>query len=136
MNTDSRQFGGKYSESTEDVIYCFYRVYNTLGPGFLESVYENALCIELRKLGIEYKQQAPLTVLYEGQPVGEFRADLIVDNCVVVELKAARAIEPAFEAQVLNYLRATDMEVGLLLNFGPKPEFRRLIFDNDYKSRP
>jgi GxxExxY protein len=89
----------------------------------------------LRKLNVDYKQQAPLTVLYEGQSVGEFRADPIVENCVLIELKAARALEPAFEAQLLNYLRATNVEVGLLLNFGPKPDVRRLIFDNERKVR-
>lgn len=132
MNTD--QLPSKHSDITDHVIYCFYRVYNALGPGFLESVYENALCIELQKLNIGFQQQAPLTVFYEGQSVGDFRADLIVDDCVIVELKAARAIDPIFEAQVLNYLRATSLEVGLLLNFGPKPEIKRLIFDNDRKA--
>jgi GxxExxY protein len=124
----------KHEEITEKIIGIFYDVYNELGHGFLESVYEQSMAIALREAG-QVVQQAPITVYFRGQMVGEFRADLMVDDCVLVELKAARAIESAHEAQVMNYLRATRIEIGLLMNFGPKPEFKRFIFDNDRKSR-
>lgn len=118
---------------TEKIIGAFYEVYNELGHGFLESVYEHSMMIALCEAGLQVVRQAPITVHFCGQVVGDFRADLLVDNQVIVELKAARAIESAFEAQVLNYLRATEVEIGLLMNFGPKPEFKRFIYDNERK---
>jgi GxxExxY protein len=125
----------KHQETTEKIIKVFYAVYNELGHGFLESVYEQAMAIALREEGLPVKQQAPATVYFRGQLVGEFRADLLVNDAVIVELKASRAIEPVHEAQLMNYLRATNIEVGLLMNFGPKPEFKRFIFDNERKAR-
>jgi len=123
----------KHEKLTEQIIKAFYKVYNTLGYGFLEKVYENALAIELRRTGLGVAQQHPIKVYYEGELVGDYYADLIADNTIIVELKAAEAVSEAHEAQLLNYLKATEIEVGLLLNFGPKLEFRRKIFTNDKK---
>jgi len=123
----------KHEKLTEQIIKAFYKVYNTLGYGFLEKVYENALAIELRRTGLGVAQQHPIKVYYEGELVGDYYADLIADNTIIVELKAADAVSEAHEAQLLNYLKATEIEVGLLLNFGPKLEFRRKIFTNDKK---
>ncbi len=122
-----------HSEITEQIIKAFYKVYNTLGYGFLEKVYENAMAIELRKMGFDYRQQQRIKVYYENEIVGDYYADLIVNDSVIVELKASATIHEEHEAQLLNYLRATQVEVGLLLNFGKKPEFKRLIFTNDRK---
>lgn len=123
----------KHSDLTESIIEAFYRVYNILGYGFLERVYENALLIELEKMGIPVKAQCPIQVLYEGSIVGEYFADLLVQESVIVEIKAARNLCPEHEAQLLNYLKATHIEIGLLMNFGPKPEIKRKAFDNDRK---
>jgi GxxExxY protein len=123
----------KHQEITEKIIGVFYEVYNELGPGFLESVYEQSMAIALSEAGLQVVKQAPITVHFRGQVVGDFRADLLVNNQVIVELKAAHVIERIFEAQLMNYLRATRVEVGLLMNFGPKPEFKRFIFDNERK---
>ena len=123
----------KHAEVTEAIIKAFYTVYNALGYGFLEKVYANALAIELRKLGLEVVQEARIAVYYEGQLVGEYSADLLVGGAVIVELKAAKTLLDEHEAQLLNYLKATPYEVGLLLNFGPKHEFRRKAFDNARK---
>jgi GxxExxY protein len=134
MLTDQRQF--KHRELTQKIIGVFYEVYNELGHGFLESVYENAMTLALREAGFDARQQAPIIVRFREQVVGDFRADLLVENAVIVEIKAAKALECAHEAQLLNYLRATEIEVGMLMNFGPKPEFKRLAFDNHRKGRP
>ena len=107
----------KHADVTGMILKAFYTVYNELGYGFLEKVYENAMAIELRKLGPSVVQQAQIVVFYDGQIVGEYFADLVVEGKVIVELKAARAIVKAHEAQLLNYLKATEYEVGLLLNF-------------------
>lgn len=123
----------KHTELTSRIIKAFYDVYNTLGYGFLEKVYENALVIKLRKMGMPVVAQAPIEVRYDGHVVGEYFADLVVDGKVIVEVKAARALGDAHEAQLLNYLKATRYEVGLLLNFGPKPEIKRKIYDNERK---
>jgi GxxExxY protein len=123
----------KYKELTEEIIRIFYKVYNTLGYGFLEKVYENAMMIEFRKGNIPAIQQSPIEVVYEDEVVGDYFADILVDEKVIVEIKAARNLNPDNEAQLLNYLKATDIEVGLLLNFGPKPEIKRKVFDNSKK---
>ncbi len=104
------------------------------GYGFLEKVYENALYIELIKMGFRVMKQQPIKVYYEGKQVGEYFADLIIDDIIIIELKAAEGIIEEHEHQLLNYLKATDKEVGLLLNFGNKPEFRRKIFQNKNKN--
>jgi GxxExxY protein len=123
----------KHSELTEVIIGTFYEVYNELGHGFLESVYENALAMALREKGLRVEQQLATTVFFRQRHVGYFYADLVVEGLVILELKAAKAMEPAHFAQLMNYLKATQLEVGLVLNFGPKPEFKRLAFDNDRK---
>ena len=123
----------KHTDITELIIKAFYKVYNTLGYGFLEKVYRNALAIELRKLGLEVVTEARILVYYDGEVVGEYFADLLVAGVVLVELKAVKKLLDAHEAQLLNYLKATPYEVGLLLNFGPKPEIKRRAFDNSRK---
>src|SRR5215204_3537813 len=124
-----------HGEVTKPIIKAFYHVYNTLGYGFLERVYENSLAISIRKAELKVEQQKPINVYFEGEAVGEYFADLIVADCVIIELKAVEAIEESHEAPLLNYLKATDIEVGLLVNFGPKLEFRRKIFHNHLKDR-
>jgi GxxExxY protein len=124
-----------HSEVTDKNLQGFYHVYNTLGHGFLEKVYENALALTLRREGFEVGQQVPVKVYFEGDQVGDYYADLIVAGRVIVELKAAVALSSAHEAQLVNYLKATDIEVGLLVNFGETPEFRRKVFTNDRKKR-
>jgi GxxExxY protein len=125
--------GYKHTEITELIIKAFYKVYNTLGYGFLEKVYRNALAIEIQKLGLEVAPEARILVYYEGEVVGEYFADLLVAGVVLVELKAVEKLIEGHEAQLINYLKATPYEVGLLLNFGPKPEIKRKAFDNDRK---
>ena len=118
----------KHEEVTEGVIGAYYHVYNTLGYGFLEKVYENALTHELRARGFVVGTQQPITVWYKGVPVGEYFADLVVNECVIVELKSAVTLTDAHEAQLINYLKATGIEVGLLLNFGPKAQVKRKVY--------
>ncbi|MBI5034427.1 MAG: GxxExxY protein [Chloroflexi bacterium] len=125
----------KHAELTDKILFAFFKkVYHHLGYGYLEQVYENAMAIELRRIGLQVEKQAIIDVYYEGENVGEYRADLLVEGKVIVELKAAKSITDDHEAQLLNYLRATPYEVGLLLNFGPKPDFRRKAFDNERKT--
>ncbi len=124
----------RHAELTQAIIGTFYEVYNELGHGFLESVYENSLCIALREKGFEVLQQIAVPVSFRGRLVGDFQADLLVDKLVILELKSCRAIEQAHIAQLLNYLKATEVEVGLLLNFGPRPEFKRVVFGNERKA--
>ncbi|MFA4852300.1 MAG: GxxExxY protein [Bacteroidales bacterium] len=121
----------KYSDLTGKIIEAFFNVYNTLGFGFLEKVYENALFIEITAMGLSVEKQRAIKVYYEGDQVGEYFADLIVEECVIVELKAAESICEEHEYQLINYLKATEIEVGLLLNFGKKPEFKRKVFTNE-----
>ena len=123
----------KHEELTEQIIKGFYTVYRALGYGFLEKVYENSLAIELRKMKLAVVQQAEIKVHYAGVVVGEYYADLLVADAVIVEIKAVRALLKEHEAQLLNYLKATPYEVGLLLNFGPKPEIKRKVYDNERK---
>lgn len=123
-----------HKELTEKNIKAFYNVYNKLGYGFLEKVYENALIIELKKMGLKVTSQMPVKVFYDDKVVGEYFADLCIENLIINELKAAEHLPESGEAQLTNYLRATDIEVGLLFNFGPKPEFIRKIFTNDKKN--
>ena len=110
----------EYADVTEQIIGCAYRVYNTMGFGFLESVYENCMLVELRRAKLDAEQQAPITVRYDGEAVGEFVADLVVEDCVIVELKSVRQLQKAHEVQLVNYLVATGTPVGLLINFGEK----------------
>ncbi len=122
---------GKYSLITEKIIGAFYVVYNALGCGFLEKVYENALCIELKNRGICFTQQHPIKVYYLNQEVGIYCADLFVEETIIVELKAAENLCAAHEAQLLNYLRATEIECGLLLNFGKTPQIKRKLWNKE-----
>ena len=132
MDTDKHGF--KHKDITDKIIRVFYEVYNELGHGFLESVYERSLEIALNSLGLKVCRQIQIPVWFRGKPVGDFTADMLIENCVLLELKAARSLDSSHQAQLLNYLRATEIEVGLLLNFGLKPEFKRLIFDNPRKA--
>jgi GxxExxY protein len=119
-----------YKEITDKILKVFYQVYNTLGFGFLEKVYENAMYLELRSLGLKCEKQQKIIVYYKEQVVGDYYADLIVDDCVIIELKAAESLCEEHEFQLLNYLKATGIEVGLLLNFGKTPQFKRKVFKN------
>ncbi|HEY6339582.1 MAG TPA: GxxExxY protein [Candidatus Sulfotelmatobacter sp.] len=124
----------KHAELTEKLIGIFFRMHNELGHGFLESVYEQAFSVALAENNIFFQRQMAIPVWFHGQQIGEFRADLLVDGKVLVELKAGRDIEPAWEKQLLNYLRATEIEVGLLFNFGPNAQFKRYAVENDRKN--
>ncbi|MEQ8850554.1 MAG: GxxExxY protein [Phycisphaerales bacterium] len=128
MSADGR--GLVEEELTGRVIGVFYEVYNELGGGFLESVYEGAMAIALAEDGLAVERQVPIPVRFRGRIVGDFRADLVVEGRVLLELKACRALEPAHESQVLHYLKATAVPVGLLLNFGSKPIFKRFVLQS------
>ncbi len=123
-----------HSEITDLIIKAFFNVYNKLGYGFLEKVYENGMMIELKRLGLNAEKQKQLKVFYDEFEIGEYYADIIVNDCVIVELKAAEAICPEHEAQLVNYLKATDIEVGLLLNFGKEPKFKRRVLTSEFKN--
>jgi GxxExxY protein len=123
----------KHSELTETIIGVFYEVYNELGFGFLESVYRNSLRLALLEKGLSVEQEVAVSVFFRGHNVGDFRADLVVNGTILVELKTAEQIVAAYESQILNYLRSTALELGLILNFGPKPQVRRLLLDNSRK---
>jgi GxxExxY protein len=118
---------------TEKIIGAYYKVYNTLGYGFLEKVYENAMVIELRKSGLNVSQQQNIKVYYDSSEVGDYFADILIENLVIIELKAAESLCEEHEAQLTNYLRATKIEIGLLLNFEKEPELKRKIFENRFK---
>jgi len=124
----------KHQEITEQIIKAFYNVYNTLGYGFLEKVYENALYIELMEMGYKVDRQNRVLVYYKEHIVGDYCSDLTVENVVICELKTHEKLSEDNESQLINYLKATTIEVGLLLNFGKKPELRRKIYDNDKKT--
>jgi GxxExxY protein len=126
---------GKHSGITARIIGAFFAVYNELGYGFNEKVYENALAHAARQLGLAVEQQREIRVVFDNLVVGEYRADLLVNGLVIVELKAAEHLAPEHAAQLLNYLKATPIEVGLLLNFGPKAEYKRRVYDNARKGR-
>jgi GxxExxY protein len=120
-------------ELTEKLIGVFFDIYNELGHGFLESVYKEAFSVSLAERSIFFQRQMGIPVWFHGHKIGDFRADLLVEGKVIVELKAGRTVETAWQKQLLNYLRATEIEVGLLFNFGPRADFRRLVFANDRK---
>ena len=123
----------KHADLTEKIIGIFYDVYNELGYGFLECVYEESLVIALNQAGLNTNRQVALPVWFRGHKVGEFRSDLVGESAALLELKSARSLDPAHEAQLLHYLKSTEIEIRMLLNFGARPQFRRLIFDNDRK---
>ena len=132
LNAD--EHGLKHKELTERLIGIFFSIYNELGNGFLESVYEQAFSIVLAENNIFFERQIAIPVSFHRIQIGEFRADLLLGRKVLVELKTGRDIDSAWEKQLLNYLRATDVEVGLLFNFGPTAQFRRYVFENDRKN--
>lgn len=123
----------KHSDITDKIIGIYYDVYNELGYGFLECVYKESMRIALSDVGLSVVTEHAVPVWFKGRKVGEFRADMLVNDLVLLELKAVRILEKAHEAQLLHYLKATTIEVGLLLNFGERPQFRRLLFDNERK---
>ncbi len=123
----------KHEELSQKIIKIFYQVYNELGHGFLERVYQNAFYLALKQEGLEVEAQRKIKVLFRRVEVGDYYADLIVNDLIIIELKAAEVLVEANEAQLLNYLRGTEIEVGLLFNFGKKPEIRRKIYDNNLK---
>jgi len=122
-----------HKKITEKLIKCYYKVYNTLGYGFLEKVYENAFALELQQNGLDVKCQFPIKVYYENKIVGEYYADIIVNNLIIIELKASTCLLEEHECQLINYLKATEVELGLLLNFGKEAEYKRKVFMNKYK---
>jgi GxxExxY protein len=119
----------KHSELTEVIIGVFYDVYNELGFGFLESVYRNSMRFALEEKGLFVQSEAEIAVFFRGHNVGDFRADLVVNRCILLELKTAERIVAAHEAQAMNYLRGSSLELALILNFGPRPGMRRLILE-------
>jgi GxxExxY protein len=123
-----------YQEKTEKIIRCFYNVYNELGYGFLEKVYERAFEIELKKNGFSCFRQTPVAVFYHNELVGSYFADIVIDGKIILEIKAgAGEIQTAHEKQLSNYLKATELELGFIFHFGEKPTFKKIIFNNDYK---
>ena len=122
-----------HQEITKSLIGIYYDVYNELGYGFLEKVYQNAMIIELKLRGFEIESQKKINVFYKKEIVGDYIPDIIVNNSVILELKCVEYLVDAHEAQLLNYLKATECEVGLVLNFGKDPQFIRKILTNDYK---
>lgn len=133
MNSDYKNSNYKHTDLTEKIIRAFYKVYNTLGFGFLEKVYANALMHQLVMDGLRIEKEKQIKVYYEEKMVGEYYADIMVDGKVIIEIKAAEVLIEEHELQLINYLKATEMEVGLLLNFGKKPEIRRKVFSNENK---
>jgi GxxExxY protein len=125
----------KHSELTGKVISAFYEVYNELGYGFLEAVYAKAMETVCLENGLRVRTEVPIEVYFRGKAVGKYSADMLVDDTVLLELKAARSLCEEHTAQLLNYLRATRCEIGLLLNFGPTPQIKRFVFDNDKKTK-
>jgi GxxExxY protein len=123
----------KYSEITKEIIKESFYIYNHLGSGFLEKVYENALIIRLKKSNFAIESQKPIKVIFEGETIGDYFADIVVENKVVVELKAVKDLNPIHEVQLVNYLKATGFEVGLLINFGDKLSFKRKVLTKKYK---
>ena len=122
-----------HRELTDKIICVFYEVYNELCFGFLESVYEDAMVIALEEKGLKVERQVPIPVWFRGLSLGKFEADLIVERAVIIELKAVSQLVEAHVAQLIHYLRATEIEVGLVMNFGQRPEFKRRAFENKRK---
>lgn len=120
-------------ELIDIILKQFYRIYNDLGYGFLERVYQNALYFALVEQGLKCETEKPIKVYHDGHVVGDYRADLLVEDCVILELKACEELNPAHEAQLINYLKATEIEVGYLLNFGKKAKFSRKVYSNNRK---
>jgi GxxExxY protein len=126
-------FQGKHSDLSDKIIKVFYDIHNELGYGFSEKVYQKAFGIALRQIGLKIDEQVPLKVYFRGQEIGEYFADMIVNDLILIELKAVRQIVEEHEAQLLNYLKSTEIEVGYVMNFGKSAEFKRKVLDNDRK---
>ena len=124
-----------HEDITSKIIKAFYNVYNELGYGFLEKVYERAMLYELELLGLKADNQTPVKVVYKNKIIGDYFADIIVEDKVIIELKAIEYVLPEHEVQLVNYLKATNIEVGLLLNFGPKPQYKRRVLTEEYKNK-
>ena len=124
----------KYEEITNKIIEAFFKVYNTLGYGFLEKVYRNALYFELMEMGLKANMEKRILVYYKTHIVGDYCADLLVEDVISCELKTSESLQEGDENQLINYLKATNIEVGLLLNFGKKPQVKRKVYDNEKKS--
>ena len=124
----------KHKELTDKIIKAFFNVYNVLGYGFLEKVYEQAMYYELLEMGLNVDRQKKVTVYYKKYIAGEYNSDLTIEDIIICELKTSEIISEANESQLINYLKATNIEVGLLLNFGKKPEIRRKVYNNEFKS--
>ena len=120
-------------ELVDIILKHFYRIYNDLGYGFLERVYQNALYFALLDEGLKCEAEKPIKVYFDGRVVGDYRADILVEDCVILELKAVDEFNPAFDSQLINYLKATDIEVGYVLNFGKKPKYSRKVYLNSRK---
>jgi GxxExxY protein len=133
IGVQKNHYSMKHEQITEKIIQAFYKVYNTLGYGFLEKVYENAMYIELTEMGFKVDRQKRVLVYYKSHIVGDYSSDLTIEDVVICELKTNEMLATDNENQLINYLKATTIEVGLLLNFGKKPEIRRKIYDNDKK---
>jgi GxxExxY protein len=146
ISTDRVRFGGidwlvmvtppislRHSDLTEKIIGILYDTYNELGHGFLESTYKEALAVALEESGLSVAREIPVPVWFHRRKIGQYCADLMVEGVILLELETVRTLESAHEAPLLHYLRATEIEVGLLLNFGLRPQFRRLLFDNERK---
>ena len=118
----------KHEELTGKIIKCAYQVHNTLGFGFLETIYQNAMLIELQKSGLKAEKEKKIQVYYDNQIVGDYFADILVEKKIILELKSVKELHPAHEAQLVNYLKATDLEIGLLINFGHSVELKRKVF--------
>lgn len=125
----------KHEALTEKLIGTFYTLYNELGHGFLESIYQRGYSYMLADAGLTFVEQAPVRVMHRGRDLGEFKIDLLIEGLVLVELKAVKALEVAHEKQVFNYLKATNVELGLLFNFGPRPQIKRILLENEYKTQ-
>jgi len=123
-----------HTDITSKILKAYFNVFNQLGYGFLEKVYENAMLIELKSFGLNCEKQKPIKVYYNEQLVGDYYADIVVENKVIIELKAVQNIIKEHEVQLVNYLKATGIEVGLLLNFGPKPQYKRRVLTEEYKN--
>jgi GxxExxY protein len=121
----------KHKDLTSKVIDCAYKVHKILGFGFLENVYQNALVVELREAGLRAEKEKKIAVSYKGHTVGDYLSDIVVENRVILELKSTKELHPSHEAQLVNYLKATGIEVGLLINFGEELEIKRKVFDHD-----
>jgi len=135
MNQRKSSSNYKHSAITDKIIAAAYNVFTVLGYGFLEKVYENALFHEIQKVGLQVKQQFPIRVVYDNVLVGDYYADLLVENKVIVELKAVSTLDPIHEVQLVNYLKATGIEVGLLINFGQKLTVKRRVFSYDKQTQ-